>query len=565
MPRERRSESDLLNAHAKISKECLSNKEKNPTSIIDGVKLLLTASNPDIKYFILHKRKKPSPKAWLFTSKILPLITCKRLSFRMRTISSVGSPYLLCALLFLTDQGIAQQPAPPQFSLPTDPKAWISLAAQFNGLAALPASAQSDSQISMRIQRAAEFYRNRDGFMGVVAVQRDHHLVYESGYGYANLASKTSFTSQTRFPIGSLSKQFTAAAILLLQEDGKLKTRDLLSRYYQNAPPAWSTITLRNLLTQTSGIPDFDYGRIYRDSPHQPEELLKDVLNKPLGFQPGTKFEYTNINYMLLSIVIERVSGQPFCQFLHDRIFRPLQLEQTGCTWNPRVTSSAQGYHPSPHGPIEFEDSDLASLSGAGSLYSSADDLIRWTEALHGGQVLSKSSLTEMTTPFLDGYSYGLEIDGEGAELDISHNGTVEGFFSSLDYLPASHTTVVVLSNQVAEGNQSSPGTLALGTELVQLAIDENSLLPSEGKEAQVAEETLRSYVGHYQSVDPDHPVFITLTFGDGKLLIQNDGGPALPLRAESAKRFYLANQETEIIFDQHVAAASDSSATNQF
>jgi CubicO group peptidase (beta-lactamase class C family) len=430
----------------------------------------------------------------------------------------------------------------------------ISLALISLGLATMYASAQSEAQMPARIQRAATYYRNRDGFMGVIAIQRDHHLIYESGYGYANLASKTPFTPQTRFPIGSLSKQFTAAAILLLQQDGKLKTSDLLSRYYENSPSAWSTVTLRNLLTQTSGIPDFDFGRIHRDSPHQPEELLKDVLNKPLGFQPGTKFEYTNINYMLLSSVIERASGQPFCQFLQSRIFRPLQLNQTGCPWTPHVVHSAQGYHPSSNGPVEFEDSDLASLSGAGSLYSSADDLIRWTEALHDGKLLSKASLAEMTTPFLDGYGYGLSIDGEGAELDISHNGTVEGFFSSLDYLPASRTTVVVLSNQVAEGNQSSPGTLALDTELVQLAIDENTLLPSEGKEAQVPEEALRSYVGHYQSVDSDHPVFITLTYKDGKLLIQNDGGPALPLHAESPKRFYLANQETEIVLDPHVA-----------
>jgi hypothetical protein len=192
-------------------------------------------------------------------------------------------------------------------------------------------------------------------------------------------------------------------------------------------------------------------------------------------------------------------------------------------------------------------------VAGAGSLYSSADDLIRWTEALHGGKLLSKASLTEMTTPFLDGYAYGFSIDGEGPQLDMSHNGTVEGFFSCLDYLPASRTTVVVLSNQVAEGNQSSPGTLALDTELVQLAIDENTLLPSEGKEAQVAEEILRSYTGHYRSVDPDNPVYITLTFHDGKLFIQNDTGPALPLRAESAKRFYLTNQETEIVFDAYI------------
>jgi len=421
-------------------------------------------------------------------------------------------------------------------------------------LIGLPGQMQPDGRLSGRMERAAAFYQDRDGFMGVVAVQRDHHLVYESGYGYANVALKVPFGHETRFPVGSISKQFTAAAILLLQQDGKLKTSDSIRLYYRKAPASWSGITLRNLLTQTSGIPDFDFGRIYRESPHRPEELLKDVLTKPLEFQPGVKFEYANVNYMLLAMAVERASGQPFCQFLRDRIFQPLKLRQTGCSWNTHTGGSAQGYHPSSAGPVAFEDKDLGGLAGAGSLYSSADDLIRWTEALHEGRVVSKASLAEMTTAFLDGYGYGLTIDGEGAQLDISHNGTVEGFFSCVDYLPATRTTVVVLSNSVAEGNQASPGALALDTELVRLGMDGDSVLPSEGGEVKVDEEILRGYAGRYRSVDPDHPVNITLTFRDGRLFIQNDGGAALPLHAESPTRFYLASQETEIVFDEHVA-----------
>jgi CubicO group peptidase (beta-lactamase class C family) len=430
----------------------------------------------------------------------------------------------------------------------------ISLILASLELLRVPGPVQPEAQLSARIQRAATFYHDKDGFMGVVAVQRDHHLIYESGYGYANVALKIPFGRDTRFPIGSVSKQFTAAAILLLQQDGKLKTSDYLRLYYPDAPASWNNITLRNLLTQTSGIPDFDFGRVYRDSPHRPEELLRDVLDKPLEFQPGAKFEYVNVNYMLLGAVVERVSGQPFCQFVRDRIFRPLRLKQTGCASNIHVLRIAYGYRPSSHGPVAFEDNDLGSLAGAGSLYSSADDLIRWTEALYEGRVLSKASLTEMTTPFLDGYGYGLRIDGEGAQLDISHNGVVDGFFACLDYLPATRTTVVVFSNLVAEGNHTTPGTLALDTELVRLGMDEDPVLPSEGKEVRVAEEILRGYAGHYRSDDPNHPVSITLTFRDGRLFIQNDGGAALRLYAESTTRFYLTNQETEVVFDAHEA-----------
>lgn len=404
-----------------------------------------------------------------------------------------------------------------------------------------------------RMQRSAKFYHDRDGFMGVVAVQKDHRLIYQAGYGYANIALQIPFTADTRFPIGSNTKQFTAAAILLLQQDGKLKTSAPLDRYYRNAPASWSAITLRNLLDQTSGIADIDFGRIYKESPRRPEELLRGLSEKPLAFPPGSQFEYANVNYMLLGLVIERVSGRSFCQFLSDRIFRPLRLTETGCDWSaPTVPHRAHGYRPSAKGPVPFEDAELGGLGGAGSLYSSARDLIRWNEAFYGGRLLSKASMTEMTTPHLNGYAYGLEISDEGAELDLSHNGAVEGFFSCLDYIPATKTTVVVLSNLVAEGNQASPGTLAFDTELVRLAINDDSILPSEGREAHVPEEVLRGYAGHYRSDDTDHPQRITVQFQDGRLLIANDGGSALPLRAESSSRFYLATQETEVIFDPH-------------
>src|SRR5580658_629182 len=430
----------------------------------------------------------------------------------------------------------------------------ISLAA-----AVLPAWGQApidpaSRTLPSRMDRAAVFYRNRDGFSGMVAVARDHRLIFQRGYGYANLEWQIAFTPDTRFRIGSISKQFTAAAILLLQEDGKLKTSDPISRYYPNSPPAWSKITLRNLLTHTSGIPDVDLGLILKYSPHTPEELMKGIREKPLEFQTGSKVEYGNINYMLLGRVAEQASGMPYCRFLQVRIFQPLQLTETGCDWNSTlVPHRAYGYRASPNGPVGVEDDDLSSIAGAGNLYSSTGDLIRWTEALHGGKVLSQASLTEMTTPFLDGYGYGLQIDGDGKTLDIFHNGTVDGFFSCLDYLPGTKTTVVVLSNLVGEGNKTTPGTLALDTELVHLAMSgDDAILPSEGKEASVPEKILRGYAGRYRSSNPEHPLFVLLTFVDGHLYVQNEGAKTLPARmmAETPSKFYLANQEAELTFD---------------
>ncbi len=419
------------------------------------------------------------------------------------------------------------------------------------------APAQAVPTMAARIDRAATFYQNRDGFMGMVAVARDQQIIFQRGYGYANLESQISFEPDTRFRIGSLSKQFTAAAILLLQQDGKLKTRDPIGRFYPNSPARWSKITLRNLLTHTSGIPDVDFALVAKNSPHTPEDLMKGIPEKALEFLPGTRAEYANINYMLLGRVIEQASGEPYCRFLQERIFSPLQLTETGCDTNSNlVPHRAYGYRPSAHGPVAVEDDDLSSLAGAGNLYSSADDLIRWTEALHGGKVLSSASLTEMTTPFLDGYGYGLEIDGQDDALDISHNGTVDGFFSCLDYIPHTKTTVVVLSNLVGEGNRITPGTLALDTELVHLAMRDDAILPSEGREAKVPKKILRAYRGTYRSTDAKNPQFLVVTYADDHLYVQNEGAKNEPARmlAETPSKFYLTNQEIELTFDPRVA-----------
>jgi CubicO group peptidase (beta-lactamase class C family) len=422
-----------------------------------------------------------------------------------------------------------------------------------------PATAQAVPALATRMERAATFYQDRDGFMGMVVVARDHQVVFQHGYGYANLKSKIPFTLDTRFRIGSLTKQFTAAAILLLQQDGKLKTSDPIRRFYPNSPGAWSKITLRNLLNHTSGIPDVDFGLLARNSPHTPEELMKGIPERTLEFQPGTKSEYANINFMLLGRVIEKASGEPYCQFIQERIFSPLQLTETACDTNPNPgPDHAIGYRPSAHGPVAVESYALSSLIGAGNLDSSARDLIRWTEALHGGKVLSSASLTEMTTPSLGDYGYGLQIDTEDGALDISHNGTVDGFFSFLDYIPQTKTTVVVLSNLVGEGNHTTPGTFLLDTELVHLAIRDDAILPSEGKEVNVPEQILRAYSGKYRSTDAEHPVFVVVTYVDGHLYVKNEGADGDPPRmfAETPSKFYLTNQEVELTFDHRVSGS---------
>jgi CubicO group peptidase (beta-lactamase class C family) len=411
------------------------------------------------------------------------------------------------------------------------------------------------AQTSSRIDHIAEFYRHRDGFMGAVVVTRKGRIVFKKSYGYANVEKQSPFAKDTRFPIGSLSKQFTAAAILLLQQDGKLKTSDSIRQFYKDAPAAWAQITLRNLLTQTSGIPDFDFSEAVRQGPRLPEKNIRTVISQPLKFEPGTAFDYSNTNYVLLAMVIESASGEPYCRFLQERIFAPLRLTQTGCMWISGSTPhGASGYRPTATGFVAAESDDLTSIPGAGSLYSTTGDLIRWTRALHGGRVLNQSSLKEMITPFRDGYAYGLEVD-DGKR--IGHNGAIDGFYVAVDYLPKAKTIVLILSNVSSDGNQRSPGSFAMEVELMESVLDKHSILPSEGKELFVSDETLRHYIGRYKATDSHNPVSFEIRLNGNHLFLQFDGSgsSAAQLRAESKSDFYVAHQELEVDFDQSGSA----------
>jgi CubicO group peptidase (beta-lactamase class C family) len=428
----------------------------------------------------------------------------------------------------------------------------IKAAALTFTLAISPCHLRMAAQESSGIEHVTEFYRHRDDFMGVVAVARNGRTIFERSYGFANVEHKLSFARDTRFPLGSLSKQFTAAAILLLQQDGRLKTSDSIAKFYDDAPASWAHITLRNLLTHTSGIADFDFSETVRHGSHLPRETIQTVIAQPLKSEPGSAYDYSNANYVLLGMVIERASEEPYCRFLQERIFEPLRLTQTGCGWRSdgSLPHSASGYRPTATGFVPAESDDLTGIAGAGSLYSTTGDLIRWTSALHGGRVLRPSSLREMTTPFLNGYAYGLEVDGSDR---IGHNGAIDGFYVAVDYLPKTKTTVVVLSNVSSDGNQRSPGAFAMETELMESMIDKHSILPSEGRELHLPDEILRRYIGQYKAVDSHNPASFEISLNGDHLFLRPGGSSGSPaqLRAESQSDFYVANQEVEVDFHQ--------------
>jgi CubicO group peptidase (beta-lactamase class C family) len=312
-------------------------------------------------------------------------------------------------------------------------------------LLATTALAQDTTRIDQAIQ---EFVPGQ--FMGSVLVARGDKILFSKGYGLANLEWGIPNTPETKFRIASLTKQFTAACVLLLEERGKLKVDDRVKKHIADVPAAWDKITIFNLLTHTAGIPDFtgfaDY-RTMEPFATTPEQLVARFRDKPLEFEPVEKMNYSNSGYILLGYLIEKISGQTYEGFVQDNIFTRLGMKDSGYDSNSAVIPRrAVGYSAGANGPVNARYIDMSIPYSAGALYSTTEDLLRWQRALFSGKLLSSASLQKMTTPF-NGYGFGLSFPRVQGRETIAHNGGIEGFNTWMSYYPESQVTVIVLAN----------------------------------------------------------------------------------------------------------------------
>lgn len=288
-------------------------------------------------------------------------------------------------------------------------------------------------------------------------------------YGQANLETGTRMTPDSVVQIGSLTKSFTAAAIMLLVQDHKLGLDDPISRYIGEAPPAWRDITVRQLLNHSSGLATDGIAPSAKAvlADYSVSEFLASAAAMPLQSSPGTRFAYSNLGYDLLSIIVSRVSGQTYGEFLQARIFKPAGMSATRMIDRTAIVPNrAQGYLWTrgelrlclPYSPTRFR--------GSASLQSTLRDLIRWDAALNGDALLTPDSRKQMWTSGLlkdgkaTGYGFGWEIAEVNGHRLIAHNGAMNGFLSSLQRYPDDHLTVIVTINQsdLAESRRIADG-----------------------------------------------------------------------------------------------------------
>jgi CubicO group peptidase (beta-lactamase class C family) len=302
--------------------------------------------------------------------------------------------------------------------------------------------------------KAAEYLAARvkvSHFNGVVLVAVDGQPVFRRGYGSANLDYDLPNTPGTKFRVGSVSKQFTDAAILKLEEQGKLAVTDPVGMYVPDCPEAWADVTLLQLMSHTGGIPEYT-PKVSRtpggwSRPYAPRELIDLMRDKPLDFTPGEKWSYSNTGYVLLGMVIEAASGSKYADYLRDTIFAPLGMTDSGVETGPGVLPNrATGYIPS-QGKLVPMYLDMSVFYGDGAVYSTADDLILWDRALAANMVLGPAATEKMFTPVKKGYACGWMVDRKFGQARQHHSGHVPGFTTQLARYPDVGMLVVVLSN----------------------------------------------------------------------------------------------------------------------
>jgi CubicO group peptidase (beta-lactamase class C family) len=401
-----------------------------------------------------------------------------------------------------------------------------------------------------KLQRLFEAYSNTNKFNGTVLISRGGKLLLNKGYGFKNVKESVLNTPATIFQIGSLTKQFTATAILKLQEDGKLKVQDKLSKYFPGYPKG-DSITIEHLLTHTSGIYNYTNDPVFMQTravkPIIQDSMLVLFRNKPLNFSPGSKFSYSNSNYMLLGYIIEKVSKKPYERYVRETIFKPAKMNSSGFDFAHSTNPlKAQGYEiiageESREAPVV--DSSVAYAAGA--IYSTTNDLYQWHKSLLNEKIIRKTSIEKALTPFKNKYGYGWSIDTMNGKKTTSHGGGIFGFSTFMVSVPQDDIFIVLLNNT------SNPNLKKISDDALAILYDKPYVLPEARKEVILSTDGLNKYAGVYELM----PQFSLKVFvEDGKLFGQATGQQKAQLFPQKEDYFFLKVVDAQIEFAKDAA-----------
>ena len=333
---------------------------------------------------------------------------------------------------------------------------------------ALTAPARSQTAPLDSVERYVRAELARQSIPGLsLAILRGDSVLLNRGYGYANVELRALASDSTIYQSGSVGKQFTAAAVVMLAEEGRLSLDDSITHYFPKPPRAWRGITIRHLLTHTSGIPDYADSTLDLRRDYTEDQLVRLAAKMPLKFRPGERWSYSNTGYLLLGILIHRVTGAFYGEFLRDRIFAPAGMTTTRIISEADIVPNRSAGYRLEDGKLQNQEwvSPSLNTTADGSLYFSVRDLSRWAVALNHKRVPSQAGLDSSWTPVRlnDGgtypYGFGWGIEQQRGFRRIGHGGSWQGFRTSIERYPDFNLTVVVLSNLA----EAEPESIAQG------------------------------------------------------------------------------------------------------
>lgn len=390
-----------------------------------------------------------------------------------------------------------------------------------------------------KFERLVSTYAKLGRFSGAVLVAQGDKILFEQAYGFANYDHRIPNRVQTIFRLGSLTKSFTALAILQLQEAGKLRVTDSLACYLPDYPQA-EQLTLHHLLTNTSGIPDYvaapNFARQMR-LPLTVDELIALFKDQPLLWTPGSNFSYSNSNWVLLGQVIERVSELAYGAYLQQAVFGPADMAHSAYEAADRVLPGrAEGYVQTTGKVIRAAFTDAATLYAAGGLTSTVSDLHRWHRALTNHVLLSQAGYRQLVAPHVEiengAYGYGWFSNIQHGRRQ-GHDGGTPGFLSIAVRYPDDDLSVIVLAN--SEG--SAIHQIEHG--LAAIALDQPYELPTGRTFVQVDPSLFRTYTGHYETSFMGRRHILVITQEEQRLMVEAQGLPKTELLPLSPTRYF--------------------------
>lgn len=396
------------------------------------------------------------------------------------------------------------------------------------------------------IDNVIQSYAAINKFNGTALIHYQHKTFFERSYGWQDAEKKILNHDKSIYQIASLTKSFTALVIVKLSEEGKLSVKDPLSKFIPDYPRG-NEITVENLLNHTSGIYEALRNKEYFRLIHTGEKIPKSretsfFKDEPLDFEPGTQFSYTNSGYILLGIIIEKITGISYEEAVTKFILKPLKMDHTGFDY-PALKSTDKTV---PYSYLskniqqktEIWNPDLT--GSAGQIYSTAEDLYKYYTGLRDYKIVSKEAFKKATTPYLSGYGYGWFIDDLYGKKLINHGGNIEGATSYFAMLPEEDICIILLNNITSKKLEKA------GNTILAVLLDQPYELPKPKKEITLDPVILKKYEGNYE-LSKDETIHIINE--NGQLFIQNNSGPKVRMLAEKEDAFFLQDDDTEITF----------------